>query len=331
MPHIDIGHPDQVAHSAPEPTLHVCRADGRVIATPYAKRLAKDLKVDLSKIGGTGPNGRITAEDVERAAGKAPAAPAAAAVTAAAPAEAAPIAKKEKAPAVDTKVSELLGTTQPFTGMQAAIARNMEATVDVPVFLVSTSICTDALDSLYKQLKPKGVTMTALICKAAALALAKHPLINACTTADGKGCTYNADVNVAVGVAMPDGGLITPVLKRADVTDVYQLSREWADLVKRARSKQLKPDEYNSGTFTVSNLGMFDVTQFDAVLPKVPHSPWWLPAWCQRFQSFPTPRRFASAMAWWVFACRALGPSWLWHPPSPQWWPTTTALLVCAK
>ena len=72
---------------------------------------------------------------------------------------------------------------------------------------------------------------------------------------------------MAMAVAMPDGGLITPVLKNADQTDLYQLSRNWGDLVKRARSKELKPDEYNSGTFTISNLGMFGVETFGAILP----------------------------------------------------------------
>lgn len=70
-----------------------------------------------------------------------------------------------------------------------------------------------------------------------------------------------------MAVAMPDGGLITPVLKDADATDIYTMSRQWADLVKRARGKQLAPDEYNSGTFTISNLGMFGVDTFDAILP----------------------------------------------------------------
>lgn len=70
---------------------------------------------------------------------------------------------------------------------------------------------------------------------------------------------------------MPDGGLITPVLQDADKTDIYQLSRNWADLVKRARGKQLKPEEYNSGTFTISNLGMYGVDTFDAILPPGEH------------------------------------------------------------
>ena len=86
-------------------------------------------------------------------------------------------------------------------------------------------------------------------------------------TPDGAGITYNEHVNIAVAVAMPDGGLITPVLKDCDKRDVYTLSNDWADLVKRSREKKLAPDEYNSGTFTMSNLGMFGVDSFDAILP----------------------------------------------------------------
>ncbi len=89
----------------------------------------------------------------------------------------------------------------------------------------------------------------------------------AACTADGNGVTYNEHINVALAVAMPDGGLITPVIKDADATDIYQISRNWADLVKRARSKQLAPDEFQSGTFTISNLGNFGADIFDAILP----------------------------------------------------------------
>ena len=140
----------------------------------------------------------------------------------------------------------------------------------VPEFRVAYTISTDKFDAMYKRLKPKGVTMTALLCKAVGVALAQHPIMYAAcsgSSAEGDGIIYNEHVNVAVAVAMPDGGLITPVLKDADTTDIYQLSRNWGDLVKRARGKQLAPDEYNSGTFTVSNLGMFGVDKFDAVLP----------------------------------------------------------------
>ena len=106
------------------------RADGRVVATPYAKQLAKDLRVDLATVGGTGPNGRITASDVERAA-KGGAAPAAAAPAAAAPAAAKAAAPAAAPKAAATTVSELRGTTKPFTTLQAAVARNMNESLKV--------------------------------------------------------------------------------------------------------------------------------------------------------------------------------------------------------
>lgn len=260
------------AAPAPAPAA-APRADGRVVATPYAKQLAKDLRVDLATVAGTGPAGRITASDVERAAGKAPAAAAPVAAAPAAPVAVAPAPAMAAAPATaaapakGTTVSELRGTTKPFTSLQSAVARNMNESLKVPEFRVAYQIQTDKLDALYQKLKPHGVTMTAVLAKACGAALAKHPLLFAACTADGNGITFNNNVNVAIAVAMPDGGLITPVLKNADKTDIYQLSRNWADLVKRARSKQLQPDEFNSGTFTISNLGMFGVETFDAILP----------------------------------------------------------------
>jgi pyruvate dehydrogenase E2 component (dihydrolipoamide acetyltransferase) len=152
-----------------------------------------------------------------------------------------------------------------FNTLQAAVNRNMEASLAVPCFRVGYTVTTDGLDTFYKQVKPKGVTMTALLAKAVAVTLARHPQVNAATTTSGM--SYPAEVNVAVAVAMEDGGLITPVLRNADCTDLYELSRQWADLVKRSRSKQLQPEEYSIGTFTLSNLGMLGVDRFDAILP----------------------------------------------------------------
>jgi len=107
--------------------------------------------------------------------------------------------------------------------------------------------------------------MTALLAKAVAVTLQKHPLVNA--SYSEQGIVYHAGINIAVAVAMEDGGLITPVLQNADQIDIYSLSRNWKALVDRARAKQLQPEEYNSGTFTLSNLGMFGVDRFDAILP----------------------------------------------------------------
>ena len=249
--------------AAPAPSAPVVN-DGRIVASPRAKKLASQMGVDLATVRGSGPHGRIQAEDVEQASGQpisvprvaegtAPAASSAGAAAAAAPA--APAGNSFGRP----------GETVAFNTLQGAVNKNMEASLAVPCFRVGYTITTDKLDAFYKQVKPKGVTMTALLAKAVAVTLARHPQVNAATTAAGM--AYPADVNVAVAVAMEDGGLITPVLRNADRTDLYEMSRQWGDLVKRSRSKQLQPEEYSTGTFTLSNLGMFGVDRFDAILP----------------------------------------------------------------
>uniref|UniRef100_A0A0C9SA34 Dihydrolipoamide acetyltransferase component of pyruvate dehydrogenase complex n=1 Tax=Wollemia nobilis TaxID=56998 RepID=A0A0C9SA34_9CONI len=258
--------PAATAAAAPPPPV-AAAPSGRIVATPYAKKLAKQHKVDLASVAGTGPAGRITAEDVERAAGLTPSGGPAAAVVVQAPTRAAPAVKSNvvAATAGATSVAVVPGTRVPFTTMQSAVARNMVESLAVPTFRVGYTITTDALDALYKKIKSKGVTMTALLSKAAATALAQHPVVNA-SCKDGKSFTYNSSINIAVAVAI-DGGLITPVLQDADKMDLYLMSQRWKELVDKARSKQLQPQEYNSGTFTLSNLGMFGVDRFDAILP----------------------------------------------------------------
>ena len=246
------------ATPAPAPT-----GTGRLIVSPRAKKLAAQMGVDLSSVRGSGPNGRIQAEDVELAAGRPVSPPRVGEGTAPAVAPGGSVPVPPSAPAGNSFGRP--GETVPFNTLQAAVNRNMEASLAVPSFRVGYTITTDKLDAFYKQVKPKGVTMTALLAKAVAVTLARHPQVNAATTQAGM--AYPADVNVAVAVAMEDGGLITPVLRQADRTDLYELSRQWGDLVKRSRSKQLQPEEYSTGTFTLSNLGMFGVDRFDAILP----------------------------------------------------------------
>ena len=243
-------------------------ANGRVIASPRAKKLASQHGVALESLRGSGPHGRIQAEDVERALGLTVAVPRVAegsgpAVTAAAGGNGA--AALAPAPAGDAFGRP--GESVSFNTLQNAVNRNMLASLEVPSFRVGYTITTTKLDAFYKQVKGKGVTMTALLAKAVGVVLARHPQVNAATSADGSAMAFPAAVNVAVAVAMEDGGLITPVLANADKTDLYSLARSWADLVNRARSKQLQPAEYSTGTFTLSNLGMFGVDRFDAILP----------------------------------------------------------------
>lgn len=232
--------------------------NGRIIASPRAKKLAKQLGIELKTIQGSGPYGRIVAEDVERTMGK----PQTATITPTSSSASQSTITLNTSP---TPVTVILEETVPLTTLQKAVVQNMVATVQVPTYHVGYTITTDSLDKLYKIIKSKGVTMTVLLAKAVAVTLHKHPLVNA--SYSDQGIHYNRSVNVALAVAMPDGGLITPVLQNADTIDIYSLSRTWKDLVERARKKQLQPQEYQNGTITISNLGMFGVDRFDAILP----------------------------------------------------------------
>jgi pyruvate dehydrogenase E2 component (dihydrolipoamide acetyltransferase) len=250
--------------SAPAAVESPNRRNGRSVASPRARKLAKELKVDLSTLQGSGPHGRIVAEDVEALAGKVKAPNVQLPV-------AVPALSVPSTPAKTAAVAATVGNAAPLgqlmamNALQNAVVRNMNASLTVPAFRVGYTITTDNLDKLYKQVKSKGVTMTGLLAKAVAVTLQKHPLLNAFYVESG--IQYRPEINIAVAVAMDGGGLITPVLQKADLMDIYSLSRTWKDLVDRARSKQLQPAEYSTGTFTLSNLGMFGVDKFDAILP----------------------------------------------------------------
>ena len=229
------------------------RQNGRLVASPRAKKLAKDLGIDLTTLQGSGPHGRIVAADL---------------TTTTAPVTPPPpvvVATPQPTPKAVETPPLTPGEVKPLTTLQRAVVQNMLLSLEVPTFHVGYTITTDALDQLYQQLKSKGVTMSALLAKAVAVTLKKHPLLNARYTEQG--IQSSSSINVAIAVAMPDGGLITPVLQSADTVDLYSLSRNWKGLVERARAKQLQPEEYNSGNFTLSNLGMFGVDRFDAILP----------------------------------------------------------------
>lgn len=242
---------------------------GRIIASPRAKALAKRLGVALESLQGSGPHGRIIANDVERAAGQ----PLSTSVAqeertrqaTPAPAPAGAAAASTPAAPAPALANAAPGQAAAFTTAQQAVNRNMTASLSAPCFQVGYTITTDPLEAFYRQVKPRQVTMTALLVKAVAVTLAGHPQLNSAYTPEGM--RFGAGIHVAVAVAMEDGGLITPVLRDAERTDLYSLSRAWADLVQRARSKQLQPEDYSGGTFTLSNLGMFGVDRFAAILP----------------------------------------------------------------
>lgn len=222
-------------------------APGVVAATPMARAAAKKAKIDLATIVGTGSLGRVTVDDVKMAAGeKKP--------------------ERKKAASGEAAV-ELPDGFVPFTGMQKAVSGNMVATLTVPSFQVSTDIEMTAFEAMYKKVKPDGISVSAMLAKACAMAIEKHPIINsAYSDQDGGGILYKSDINIAMAVAI-DGGLITPTLDFANERPVKELAENWKELVGKAKSGTLSSAEYTSGTFTISNMGMFGVTNFGSLLP----------------------------------------------------------------
>ena len=236
----------------------------RVIASPRAKKLASTMGVELAKVHGSGPHGRIQADDVLKANGQPVSIPWIGEGSSPASISSPHVQAERKSETLGNSFGNP-GETVQFNTLQKAVNKNMESSLNVPCFRVGYSINTDKLDNFYKKVKQNGVTMTALLVKAVAKTLKKHPQVNSSFSENG--ISYPENINIAVAVAMEDGGLITPVLKEPCNTDLFELSREWKDLVKRSRAKQLEPDEYLTGTFTLSNLGMFGVDRFDAILP----------------------------------------------------------------
>ncbi|MGI6853163.1 pyruvate dehydrogenase complex dihydrolipoamide acetyltransferase [Mesorhizobium sp. 1B3] len=255
---------------------------GRVFASPLARRLAKDAGIDVSAVKGSGPHGRVVKADVDAAiAGGVQAAPGAAA-PAGAPAQA-PAAK----PMSDDAVLKLFepGSYElvPHDNMRKTIARRLvEAKTTIPHFYLTLDCEIDALLALRKQLNEAAPTMKSdkddvpayklsvndMIIKAMAMALMAVPEANASWTDSAMIKHKHADVGVAVSIP---GGLITPIVRKADQKTLSVISNEMKDLASRARNRKLKPEEYQGGTTAVSNLGMFGIKDFSAVI-NPPHT-----------------------------------------------------------
>ena len=261
------------AAAAPAPAATVAADGARVFATPLARRIAKDKGLDLSSVKGSGPHGRIIKADVENAT----AAPKAAA---AAPAATAPKAATAAMPtgATAEQVMKMYEGREyqevKLDGMRRTVAARLtEAKQTIPHFYLRRDIQLDALmkfrAQLNKQLEARGVKLSVndFIIKACALALQTVPAANAAWAGDRIIQLKPSDVAVAVAI---EGGLFTPVLKDAEMKSLSALSSEMKDLAARARNKKLAPHEYVGGTFAISNLGMFGIDNFDAVI-NPPH------------------------------------------------------------
>ena len=261
--------PNAEPSTAPAPAAPAASDGTRIFASPLARRIAADKGLDLSALTGSGPHGRIVKADV-LAAGSAPAKPAPAAVSAAAPAPAPAVSSDAIAKIyADREFTEI-----PLDGMRKTIAARLtEAKQTIPHFYLRRDIKIDNLLSfrgqLNKQLEARGVKLSVndFIIKACALALQTVPAANAVWAGDRVLQLTPSDVAVAVAI---EGGLFTPVLKDAEQKSLSSLSAEMKDLATRARSKKLAPHEYQGGSFAISNLGMFGIDNFDAVI-NPPH------------------------------------------------------------
>jgi len=258
----------------------------RVFASPLARRIAKDAGVDVTAVTGTGPHGRVVKADVEAAiaGGGAKAAPAAKAAPIGAPAAAPAAAAK---PMSDDQVLKLFAEGSyelvPHDNMRKTIARRLvEAKSTIPHFYLTLDCELDALLALRTQINAaapikkteKGevpaykLSVNDMVIKAMAMALMAVPDANASWTDSAMVKHKHADVGVAVSIP---GGLITPIIRRADEKTLSTISNEMKDLASRARGRKLKPEEYQGGTTAVSNLGMFGIKDFAAVI-NPPHA-----------------------------------------------------------
>ena len=241
--------------------------EARIFASPLARRIAEQKGVDLGSVSGSGPHGRIIKADVEAAKpGQ----------TKAAEPSAAPVAAATPAAPRQVQSLEQMGIAPgsydliPLDGMRKTVARRMtDSFRDVPHFPLSVDIELDELlaarTRINAMLEKQGVKVSVndMVIKAAAVALMRVPEANASYTPEGIAMHHHADI--AMAVAVP-GGLITPIIRSAETKGLAQIATEAKDLAERARTRKLKPDEFQGGTFSVSNLGMFGIKSFASII-----------------------------------------------------------------
>lgn len=262
------GQPSIVAPGA-EAGAEAQGGDGRIKASPLARRLAAEAGVALADLQGSGPGGRVVKRDIEAAVqgGGARAAALAAPEAAPQPAAAAPA---EAPVAVPAPTAAAAYTDVPLSQMRKTIAKRLTQSIGpVPHFFLTIEADMGELQVLRQKINARfaeqgvKVSVNDMLIKAVALALTKHPWVNAAWT--GEVIRQYHDVHVGVAVAV-DEGLITPVVRDAHKKGVTEIAREVRELAGRAREKKLKPEEYTGSTFSISNLGMFGIDEFTAVI-----------------------------------------------------------------
>ena len=254
---------------APPPPAPPRTGEGsRVFASPLARRLAEQKGLDLSAMTGSGPHGRIVKADIEAA--EPGAAKTATSLAPAAATPAAAVAPRQVQSLEQMGIAPGSYDLIPLDGMRKTVARRMtDSFRDVPHFPLSIDLEIDALlaarGKINAMLEASGgkVSVNDMVIKAAAVALMQVPQANASYTPDGIALHHHADI--AMAVAVP-GGLITPIIRAAETKGLARIAAEAKDLAERARSKKLKPEEFQGGTFSISNLGMFGVKSFASII-----------------------------------------------------------------
>ncbi len=265
----------QAAAPAPQAAAPQANGHARVFSSPLARRLAKEAGIEIGRINGSGPHGRIVARDVEEAkSGKGLKAPAAA--PAAGPSVAPSMSDKQILALFEPGSYEVV----PHDGMRRTIAQRLTASVQTVPHFYLTMDCDigkllaareeiNAAATKDKEKKPLyKLSVNDFVIKAMAIALQRIPNCNVSWTESGMLKHKHSDIGVAV--AMP-GGLITPIIRKAETKSLSTISSEMKDFAARARSRKLKPDEYQGGTTAVSNLGMYGIKDFTAVI-NPPHA-----------------------------------------------------------
>ena len=236
----------------------------RVFASPLARRMAKDKGLELSAVKGSGPHGRIIAADVETAQ------PGQSSAKAASASPDAPRQPAQVKSLAQLGIPDGSYDLEPLDGMRKTIARRMtESFTSIPTFPLTLDLQIDELlkarARINATLEKRGVKVSVndLIIKAAAMALKASPDANASYTPEGIARHHHADIAVAVAV---EHGLITPIIREAENRSLADIATAMKDLAERARTKKLKPEEYQGGTFSISNLGMFGITSFASII-----------------------------------------------------------------
>lgn len=241
--------------------------DGRVKASPLARKVAAEAGVPLSSVAATGPGGRIITRDVE-AAKSAPRAAAPASAPAGVPLSGAPKADGPVQRPLFGSLAPVADTQDiPLTKMRKIIgSRLLESAQNTPVFFVTMKVEIDALNKLRAELNRAAgykISVNDIIVRATAFALRQYPAVN--SSLHGEFIRQHSNIDICVAVAIPDG-LITPIVKNADQKGLGAISKEVKALVGKAKSGKLAPEEFQGGTFTISNLGMFGVDEFTAII-----------------------------------------------------------------